>query len=179
MDLEQLGLGVDTTTKIPRTQQHAWHLFRFCETAHVGSYVTLIYVNTVNLSQFVVDLRSRHLGYWNQFAAPDPRVSNSNRLTYHQWCAVPVRNAHAIDPPYTMPKYTYLDLPHHVLRNTARFRLLVQLSELNRLLGPKMKNMCCSDVPIPRSALFVKSLPHFSSTTSLFYTSTSPTGCPV
>eukprot|EP00983_Pelagomonas_calceolata_P024323 765605-Pelagomonas_calceolata.AAC.1 len=37
----------------------------------------------VNLSQFVVDLRttSRHLGYWNQFTTPDPRVSNSKRLT--------------------------------------------------------------------------------------------------
>eukprot|EP00983_Pelagomonas_calceolata_P039786 1137338-Pelagomonas_calceolata.AAC.1 len=35
----------------------------------------------VNLSQFVLDLRFRHLGYWNQFTAPDPRVSNSKRLT--------------------------------------------------------------------------------------------------
>eukprot|EP00983_Pelagomonas_calceolata_P043547 1138957-Pelagomonas_calceolata.AAC.1 len=31
----------------------------------------------VNLNQFVVDLRSRHLGYWNQFTAPDPRLNNS------------------------------------------------------------------------------------------------------
>eukprot|EP00983_Pelagomonas_calceolata_P131061 1161740-Pelagomonas_calceolata.AAC.12 len=68
------------------------------------------------------------------------------------------------------------------------------LSKLNGLLGSivllrsvipvilmtyKMKNMCCSDVPIPRSALSVKSMPHILSTTSLFYTSTSPTGCPV
>eukprot|EP00983_Pelagomonas_calceolata_P124833 1161147-Pelagomonas_calceolata.AAC.10 len=43
------------------------------------------------------------------------------------------------------------------------------LSELNRLL----------DAPIPRSAISVKSMPHFLSTTSLFYTSMSPTGCPV
>eukprot|EP00983_Pelagomonas_calceolata_P077011 1153686-Pelagomonas_calceolata.AAC.2 len=59
-----------------------------------------------NLSKFVVDLRSRHLGYWNQFTAPDPRVSNSKRPTYHQWCALPVRAAHAIHPPYTLPKYS-------------------------------------------------------------------------
>eukprot|EP00983_Pelagomonas_calceolata_P021991 690770-Pelagomonas_calceolata.AAC.1 len=82
----------------------------------------------VNLSQFVVDLRHlgyRHLGYWNQFKAPDPIISNSKRLTYHQWCALPVKNAHAIHPPCTMPKYIcmYLDLPDHILRNTARFRL--------------------------------------------------------
>eukprot|EP00983_Pelagomonas_calceolata_P000321 10778-Pelagomonas_calceolata.AAC.1 len=61
----------------------------------------------VDLSQFVVDLRSRHLGYRNQFTAPDPIISNSKRLTYHQWCALPVRNAHAIHPPYIMPKYMY------------------------------------------------------------------------
>eukprot|EP00983_Pelagomonas_calceolata_P031814 998381-Pelagomonas_calceolata.AAC.1 len=30
----------------------------------------------VNLSQFVVDLRSRHLSYWNHFTTPDPRASN-------------------------------------------------------------------------------------------------------
>eukprot|EP00983_Pelagomonas_calceolata_P071129 1151086-Pelagomonas_calceolata.AAC.2 len=28
-----------------------------------------------------------------------------------------------IHPPYTIPKFMCLDLPHHVLRNTARFRL--------------------------------------------------------
>eukprot|EP00983_Pelagomonas_calceolata_P014983 476084-Pelagomonas_calceolata.AAC.1 len=68
------------------------------------------------------------------------------------------------------------------------------LSELNRLFDPiillrsvmsviwmtyKMKNICCSDAPIPRSALSVKNIPHFLSTTSLSYTSTSPTGCTV
>eukprot|EP00983_Pelagomonas_calceolata_P079790 1154868-Pelagomonas_calceolata.AAC.11 len=29
----------------------------------------------VNLCQFVVDLRSRHLSYWNQSTAPDPWLS--------------------------------------------------------------------------------------------------------
>eukprot|EP00983_Pelagomonas_calceolata_P134687 1162083-Pelagomonas_calceolata.AAC.15 len=33
----------------------------------------------VNLSQFVVYLRSRHLSYWDQFTAPNPRVSNSRQ----------------------------------------------------------------------------------------------------
>eukprot|EP00983_Pelagomonas_calceolata_P109987 1159619-Pelagomonas_calceolata.AAC.15 len=30
----------------------------------------------VNLSQFVVDPRTRHLSYWNRFTSPDPRVNN-------------------------------------------------------------------------------------------------------
>eukprot|EP00983_Pelagomonas_calceolata_P032819 1028063-Pelagomonas_calceolata.AAC.1 len=73
------------------------------------------------------------------------------------------------------------------------------LFELKELFGPivllqsvipvilmtyKMKNICCSVVLIPRSALSlcalpVRSMPLFLSTTSPSYTSTSPTGCPV
>eukprot|EP00983_Pelagomonas_calceolata_P037901 1136585-Pelagomonas_calceolata.AAC.3 len=68
------------------------------------------------------------------------------------------------------------------------------LFELKKLSGPivllqcvipvilmtyKMENMCFSVVLIPRSALSVRSMPLFSSTTSLSYISTSPTGCPV
>eukprot|EP00983_Pelagomonas_calceolata_P055316 1144108-Pelagomonas_calceolata.AAC.1 len=66
--------------------------------------------------------------------------------------------------------------------------------ELNRQLGPimllqsvisvilmtcKMKNMCCSDVPIPRSAISVKSMHHTLNTTSLFCILISPSGRPV
>eukprot|EP00983_Pelagomonas_calceolata_P037408 1136316-Pelagomonas_calceolata.AAC.5 len=98
-------------------------------------------------------------------------------IIYHQWCALPVRAAHAIHPPYTLPKYMYLDLPHHVLRNIARIRLRVHT--LRVWTGCLMKNMCRPVVSIPRSALFVRSMPHLLSTTSLFYASTSPTGCPV
>eukprot|EP00983_Pelagomonas_calceolata_P010093 328103-Pelagomonas_calceolata.AAC.1 len=74
---------------------------------------------TVNLSQFVVDLRSRHLGYCNQLTAPDPRRNNIKQLTYHQWCALPVRNAYAIDPPYTMPKYVCSFWLKHMLSMLA------------------------------------------------------------
>eukprot|EP00983_Pelagomonas_calceolata_P077097 1153714-Pelagomonas_calceolata.AAC.2 len=64
------------------------------------------------------------------------------------------------------------------------------LFELNRLFGPmkllqsvisvipmifKMKDMCCSDVPIPRSSLSVISMPCPLSTTSIFYIFISPT----
>eukprot|EP00983_Pelagomonas_calceolata_P084230 1156319-Pelagomonas_calceolata.AAC.2 len=69
------------------------------------------------------DETTRYLGNWNQLTTSDPRVNNSKRLTYHQWCALPIRDAHAIHPPYTMPAHMYLDLPHHVLRNTTKFRL--------------------------------------------------------
>eukprot|EP00983_Pelagomonas_calceolata_P009746 315921-Pelagomonas_calceolata.AAC.1 len=90
----------------------------------------------------------------------------------------------------------YLDLPPHVLRKIARFRLRLGVHTLRveqavwsnstspvcdicDSIDSKMKNMCCSDVPIPRSVLSVRSMPHFLSLTSLFYISTSPTGCPV
>eukprot|EP00983_Pelagomonas_calceolata_P077867 1154046-Pelagomonas_calceolata.AAC.1 len=147
----------------------------------------------VNLSQFVVDLKTRHLSYWNLFTTPDPRLSNSMRLTYHQWCALPVRAAHAIHLilclntcVWIFPIMSFATFPD----SSCEFTLF----ELSRLFGPivllqsvisvnlmtyKMENMCCSDVPILRSALSARSMPHFLSTTSLFYISTSPTECPV
>eukprot|EP00983_Pelagomonas_calceolata_P060257 1146292-Pelagomonas_calceolata.AAC.3 len=146
----------------------------------------------VNLSQYA-DLISRHLGYWNQFTAPNPRVNNSKWLTYHQWYALPVRKAHAMHPPYTTPKYMYLDLPHYVLRNTARFRLraiwsnsispVCDICDSHDIQDEKCVLLRCSkpqeDEDRMRSALSVKSMPHFLSTTSLFYIFMSPTGCPV
>eukprot|EP00983_Pelagomonas_calceolata_P093661 1157799-Pelagomonas_calceolata.AAC.13 len=124
----------------------------------------------VNFSQFVVDLRSRHLSYWSQLTAPDPRVNDSKWLAYHQWHTLPVREAHAIHPIQCLIFLIsfFATLPD----SGCGFPLF----ELNRLFGPitllqsvipvvpmayKMKNMCCSDVSIPRSALSVKSMPHF------------------
>eukprot|EP00983_Pelagomonas_calceolata_P024423 769100-Pelagomonas_calceolata.AAC.1 len=97
----------------------------------------------VDLSHFVADLRFRHLGYLNQFTAPDPKLNNSKRLTYHQWCALPVKNAHAIHLTYTM-----LFGPIVILRSVISVILMTY--------NLKMKSMCCSDVPIPRSALSVE-----------------------
>eukprot|EP00983_Pelagomonas_calceolata_P029382 920653-Pelagomonas_calceolata.AAC.1 len=62
-------------------------------------------------------------------------------------------------------QYMYLDLPHHVLRNTARFRLRVLALQVEQAIWSNSnspvcdicdsndmqdENMCCSDVLIPR-----------------------------
>eukprot|EP00983_Pelagomonas_calceolata_P054068 1143554-Pelagomonas_calceolata.AAC.2 len=59
-----------------------------------------------------------------------------------------------------MPKYMYLDLPYHVLRNTARFRLRVHTLQIEQAIRS-------NSVPVPWSALSVKSMPLLLSTTSL------------
>eukprot|EP00983_Pelagomonas_calceolata_P128986 1161565-Pelagomonas_calceolata.AAC.12 len=48
----------------------------------------------LGLSQLVVDLRSRHLANWRQFSGYNPRDTNSKRITYHHWCALPTKPAH-------------------------------------------------------------------------------------
>eukprot|EP00983_Pelagomonas_calceolata_P083247 1156120-Pelagomonas_calceolata.AAC.7 len=116
----------------------------------------------------VVDLRTRHVSYWNQFKTPDPRVSNSERLTYHQWCALPVRAAHAIHPPYTLPKYMYLDLPHHVLRNIARFRLQVHTLQIEQAVWCKSTSPVCDtcvsdDIQDEKDVMFRRSDPQVCS----------------
>eukprot|EP00983_Pelagomonas_calceolata_P134766 1162092-Pelagomonas_calceolata.AAC.1 len=79
----------------------------------------------LDLSQFVVDLRSCHLAYWRQFSGYDPRDTKSKKFTYHHWCAFPTKPAHVTYSPYFLPKYFYLDLPKHIVRSVARIRLRV------------------------------------------------------
>eukprot|EP00983_Pelagomonas_calceolata_P057248 1144977-Pelagomonas_calceolata.AAC.10 len=46
-------------------------------------------------------------------------------FAYHHWCALPTKNAHVTYTPYILPKHLNLDLPKHVVRSVARFRLRV------------------------------------------------------
>ena len=85
----------------------------------------LLACDLIDLKLLAVDLRSRHAQYWTQFSTSDPRTQNSKQLTYHQWCALPLRRITANRAPYQTPKYFHLDLPIDVLRNVARFRLRV------------------------------------------------------
>jgi len=103
----------------------------------------LMVCNPVNLNQFVVDLRSRHLRSWSQFSTPDPRDTNCRRLTYHQWCALPTREAHANHPPFTVPKYMFLDIPKEVQRSTARFRMRVHTLKVEQASwSPTLSPVC-------------------------------------
>ena len=85
----------------------------------------LLHCEPIHLTQFVVDLRTRHASYWDQYVNPSPRDQNSKYLTYHQWSALPFRNIIVDRTPYQLPKYFFLALPHDVLRSIARFRLRV------------------------------------------------------
>eukprot|EP00983_Pelagomonas_calceolata_P017225 539705-Pelagomonas_calceolata.AAC.1 len=49
----------------------------------------LLNCEPIDLSRFVMDLRIRHLQYWEPFCNTHPRERNSKRLTFHQWCAPP------------------------------------------------------------------------------------------
>eukprot|EP00983_Pelagomonas_calceolata_P067720 1149585-Pelagomonas_calceolata.AAC.1 len=81
--------------------------------------------NPPDLSQIEVDLRSRHLAYWRQFSAYYPRDLNSKRITHHHWCDLATKDAYVICSPYVLPKCLYLNLPKHIVRSVARFRLRV------------------------------------------------------
>ena len=102
--------------------------------------------NPLDLSQLVVDLRTRHLAYWRLFSSYHPRDINSRRMTYHRWSALPTRNAHVTYSPYVLPKYFYLDLPKHIVRSVARFRLRVHTLNIERATWdhsiPPSCNLC-------------------------------------
>eukprot|EP00983_Pelagomonas_calceolata_P061882 1147010-Pelagomonas_calceolata.AAC.3 len=79
----------------------------------------------LDLSQLNVGLRSRHLAYWRQFSGYDPQGTNSKKIAYHHWCALPSKPAPVTYSPDILPKYFYLDLPKYILRSVAPFRLRV------------------------------------------------------
>eukprot|EP00983_Pelagomonas_calceolata_P123489 1161012-Pelagomonas_calceolata.AAC.1 len=73
----------------------------------------------LDLSQLVVNLRSRHLAYWRQFSGYDPRDTNSKKFTYQHWCALPTEPAHVTYSPYILPKRFYLDSCSQVMEPGA------------------------------------------------------------
>ena len=75
----------------------------------------------VPLNEFVADLRFRHQEVWRAIEGNDPREQPNKLTTYQAWLASPfVKNARTA---VRVPRYLYLDLSKHVVRNISRFRL--------------------------------------------------------
>jgi hypothetical protein len=68
----------------------------------------------------VVDLRERHLEYWTPYSEINPREHNSNRSTYHLWCALLPKRALVTRSP------SQINVSPVVICSTARFRLRVR-----------------------------------------------------
>jgi len=124
----------------------------------------------LNLSQLIIDLRKRHLAFWQQpfFTARQPREpeTNSKTFTYYHWCALPQRDAHATFSPCRLPKYFHLDLPTHIIHSVARFRLRVHLLRIeqnywNESIDPKC-DLCDAhdDAQDEQHVLFKCTHPH-------------------
>jgi len=110
-----------------------------------GRSDTIVYLPTklqncepIDLSRFVVDLRERHMEYKTPHSETHPREHNSNRSTYHQWCALPTRRELITHSPYILPKYMLLNLPRDVIRSAARFRLCVHTLRFETATGIKV-----------------------------------------
>ena len=68
----------------------------------------------------MVDLRERHLEYWTPYSEINPREHNSNRSTYHLWCALLPKRALVTRSP------SQINVSPVVICSTARFRLRVR-----------------------------------------------------
>ncbi len=62
-----------------------------------------------------------------------PREHNSKHSIYHQWCALPTKEALVKRSPYILPRYKFLDLPRDVIRNVTRFRLYVYTLQIKSM----------------------------------------------
>ena len=73
----------------------------------------------VPMNEFVADFR--HQGVWRVIEGNDPREQPSKLATNQAWFASPfIENARSA---VRVPRYLYLDLSKHVVRNISRFRL--------------------------------------------------------
>eukprot|EP00983_Pelagomonas_calceolata_P017769 557842-Pelagomonas_calceolata.AAC.1 len=69
------------------------------------------------MGEFVVDLRNRQQDVWTDDAWAE-HVEHTNKLVqYHHWIAPPLRPLPVHDAPFSAPRYLYLDLGKHLLRN--------------------------------------------------------------
>jgi len=68
---------------------------------------------------------------WRDIADMNPLESDNKLVTYHSWFASPLPNLQADSrtcvrmggAPLMPPRYLYLALPKHVMRNVSRLRL--------------------------------------------------------
>ena len=135
----------------------------------------------IDLSRFVVDLRERQLESWTPYSETHPREHNSKRNTYHQWCSLPTKRALVTHSPYILPKYMFLYLPRDVIRNTARFKLLVHTLRFEAATWNQRNsltcNMCDTDnVQNEQHVLFHCANPHMISLRRIYALLFPPTG---
>ena len=67
------------------------------------------------------NLRFRHHEVWRAIEGVDPREQSNKLATYQAWFASPFNER--FRSAARVPRYLYLDLSKHVVRNISRFRL--------------------------------------------------------
>eukprot|EP00983_Pelagomonas_calceolata_P080486 1155164-Pelagomonas_calceolata.AAC.1 len=75
------------------------------------------------MREFVVDLRKRLRGLWNPDAWAEHGEHTNKIAKCHHWVALPLKPLPVHGEPFSVPRYLYLDLSKHMLRNIAYFRL--------------------------------------------------------
>jgi len=110
----------------------------------------------VPMIEFVADLRFRHQEVWRAIEGNDPREQPGKLTTYQAWFASPlVENTRFAA---RLPRYLYLDLPKHVIRNISRFRLRAHTLRVESGLWQNRVFSCdrcdCQDIQDEKHVLF-------------------------
>jgi len=134
-----------------------------------------------DLGRFVVDLRERHLDYWRSYPDMHPRERNSNRSTYHQWCALPSKRALVTHSPYTFPRNVLLDLPRDVIRSVAHFILRAHALRIGTVTWTYSTSPTCdlcnaNDVQDEQHVVFHHTHPRAVSLSRIYATMFHPAG---
>ena len=80
-------------------------------------------MQTVQLQDFIPDLRARHVSVWRDAARVDPCAVNTKSACYEHWMALPMQSRSMSSRMLPLPKYLCLNLSHRVQCNFSCFRL--------------------------------------------------------
>jgi hypothetical protein len=133
--------------KLSSRSQHCWsaHLleaFKDLRRADLHRE-SLLGALPFHIQNILSDVRARHQAIWRQVESLDPRVHGKKVVTYHNWCAVPMKADLDKGMPMPLPTYLKIDLPRRMQQNVSRFRLQAhRLKVETARFGVSCSNIC-------------------------------------
>ena len=110
----------------------------------------------VPLNEFVADLRFCHQEVWRAIEGVDPREQPNKLATYQAWFASPFHER--FRSAARLPRYLYLNLSKHVMRNMSRFCLRAHTLRVEPGLWQNRAFSCkrcdCQDIQNEKHVLF-------------------------
>ena len=124
----------------------AFEGLRVCE-----SYVRAVQTGcAVSMQDFTTDLEHRMRGVWRYTEVVDPTMHDNKLATYHSWLPS-LFILMNVGMPTIVPRYLWLDLSKHVMRNVSRLRLRTHTLRVEAAAWLEGSSQVCGQCPGDKS----------------------------